>query len=1468
MAGPTYNYGAPSSVNLFPGASLVNHGELSITYACADAARNETLVNTIRDELHSFGKDLLTEVQVRQRNEDKQSGPTSSKKDKDCEGTEIISTLLRTSSKGMDYEDLDREVKLVLSEQQPCFKSFQEFTNLSLYDFLMYKSDTFELKRLPKGCRRVKLRNKGMAKHTLHKAESGILTSKCTNMDLGLRMDSSTIIKEKSADRKEHNDQGIQVLTNPTTSAQTHETRNAPNESIVTNVKDVTQNKQVLTNPTTSALTNETQNDSIVMSVKDVTQKEQIKIDIPVCDVKNSDYEHQDNGEKNIPEVEEFLKDVNNFSRGSFVLMAGDIPYTIDLDSIGLVPWVAVLDFDPLSKEKGLLNIVQPVISSNRSLKVTQLGEIVDNLAETATRWFLFSDKQDSILSKSLGEETVTVDANGWFRKHKEWIKDPLRKIEKFANDLRTITVILLWPQNIELGKRMIRVLNSLNDELGSTPRLMVCIQSDALEEVPVSFDYLKEIFQTNLKTYKLDMRYLCSALQRTLIGTTPKDSFRLPNGKDTDECNISPMDAAWLSEDLDVLYMNKPFKNETTKDDQVIAHIEEFYKGGTLECPFWYYELVREAVVQRDIQKDIEGKLKQRLNKTTKPSHLTLYHAPGSGGSTMARSILWNLHSEFICVKIKLNPAFAQKEFEKRIEFLHAKSDLPVLLLVDAEVKMSSLIKRLPNTVIFFVQRLLYDETPIDDTDIVFLAGKITPKEAQVLCLKLEPNCRNEKQRRRLRQLREKVKTGHKRLLYEFGMTVYQHEFKGIVSFVKGHLRLGQDNVLSLLPEQICVGFLALTDYYGHTSVPCHFFAELLGQRCECIQGMEDLPAIIRELVVEDETTRKDNVRIRHWLVSKEILEQILSRQLPVAHHTVRSSDLSSPACQQLMTLARDFVVYSSQQNNLRSSCLRSILVKTFIIREKLCRTENGKRKKSIVSRLLTDIPGDPPLFTERCMILQLLVEKFDRNPSFHAHLGRFYAYCRNEYEQSEICFRKALEICDELTNCTETQVEDIIRLEIMHIYHMYATYQSRSLKKDLKTMTVEQVIGCASEACKYFEKSRNIAPKSHILETFHYTDEVKVRLLACEVVQQMQVNNLDFRKVNMDKEVNFLAYCVEIIPLLIRKCAHGEMLQPDVVSILTSQEQKYNTIFGDHQIDLIQRLSQLGSISKRRLQILSKSRSTMGANKQDIIEIVHLYEDNFREMSIRRNKISYADKDQINFDFLEWLNAIRSEVFEFTLEEVLLKVKLWKQLTASNISRFYIFVCYSLLGFGTDTGLVRSDCIDKAFVERSEILKNNDQGGMNVYRCEWLVETGHGIKRLTPDFSFNPREFFSLPGRNHERSLYVCTGKIASPNSNKWFGKILLNLDINKNVSARFVPHVNDLEGRKFEGQSVEFNLLFTMKNGYEAHNVKLMSSHQCFKCRRSLEFTSKQDGAHCPCGNYVDKNELNWSGGRWVY
>lgn len=197
--------------------------------------------------------------------------------------------------------------------------------------------------------------------------------------------------------------------------------------------------------------------------------------------------------------------------------------------------------------------------------------------------------------------------------------------------------------------------------------------------------------------------------------------------------------------------------------------------------------------------------------------------------------------------------------------------------------------------------------------------------------------------------------------------------------------------------------------------------------------------------------------------------------------------------------------------------------------------------------------------------------------------------------------------------------------------------------------------------------------------------------------------------------------------------------------------------------------------------------------------------------------------------------------------------------------MSKFYNFIFTSLMGFGSKKFSGKTECL----LDAQRILKNDmKKAGKFLlkpkYPREWLGKDETGVRRLVSGTRFLS---LNLSDRDVVKSLMmsdlaVCKGTICQPNNKKGAGFISLDLGDNLvQVTVFYIPNVCNLVGSHYGGQRVEFVIGFTVENGYEAFNVKLLEKYGCGSCCGSVEITQHETFATCGiCGNKVVKEDMN--------
>ncbi|XP_066268045.1 uncharacterized protein [Branchiostoma lanceolatum] len=951
-------------------------------------------------------------------------------------------------------------------------------------------------------------------------------------------------------------------------------------------------------------------------------------------------------------------------------------------------------------------------------------------------------------------------------------------------------------------------------------------------------------------------------------------------------EVEIEPKDAAWLAEELEVLYVGQNHKPDDLDGNELG---NEFYRGGQIS---WYELQLGNIDVQRDLAHKIETRLHEHIGNH-KSAKLTLYHAPGGGGSTLARRIIWNLHLNKIDACVCVFVINLSLETSQKIVWLHKKTHLPVLVVDDCRLwKAESLYieqlflfcHRATQLVILDVQRFSSRIETDSKGDSFWLRGEVSDDEAIRLKRAFAHNCpTREKQ---LQKLVKDVKSGRPHHVCEFGLAAYEYDFKGVQSYVSGYLKY--DSSGDMLPWQQVVSFLALAYYYGHAQIPGQFFARILHIDDRDVVDYDDLPYEAKKVVCTDEL---NNWRITLHVIAKEILEQVLR---PQQHRRELGIRLSKDARNHLEKLALSFVKEAGAQKSSGDRVSHDIVQ---IIRATFFQRHNNEillaGQKKHLSPILLDIPSKHP-YTERLNILKLLAESFPRNPHCLAHLGRFYAYERSEFELAKENVEKALQICQEefskhhhhSTNDDFRGSQDFNEMDspydnnLLRIYNMKGCVYLAEMSKlvgrlgsvttyersiDIEAMITE-ALSLARIASDAFVKCREYYRKGYEQE-IGYVPDIQLRLILLEFIQKNHYGG--YRQYIGSKNADiFIEEALGTIDTLICECQDKV---PTLTNAFYNCVDWFYVLFKDaasaindwHDISTVR--GRRGKIAAYRMKHYKKDVAATRSvqywdevnQKADIVDIIALHEQNVDE--VFEHGLDYS----IEADMKDWLLAIRHELIDepYSVEEVLRRVRQWYERAKSSHSIYYMYVLTTILalGIGPYSGSRES------FAEVNRLKPQLKNAAARVSRpkiCrEWLGSSQKGIQCLVHSHCLSDWDHETRFWRYKEKYtlLTMRTGTIRKAD-NETIGTI--EMDTGKirgidGILVVFVPIVSGFYGRRFVNTRVEFFLGFSFAHGCEAFNVTELKRYQCSNCGSKVEISMLgKQVVYCECGYPVTR------------
>jgi hypothetical protein len=841
-------------------------------------------------------------------------------------------------------------------------------------------------------------------------------------------------------------------------------------------------------------------------------------------------------------------------------------------------------------------------------------------------------------------------------------------ELERFSEHQTSLRIIVLWPCSEDEMKCMERFLTKLLERFEDPPDIFLWFTDGEEHDFP-EVKMIQEHAEKNVHLIHQGLKEFCAELQRTHSSENNSSvpvqsdlSFKLPgHGGSTETC--SQEEWAWLREQgMEVLYLDNPYKS---KDLQ--SEAENFFKGGSISWWVRYHMQPNCFDVQREGAKVIEKHIKENfIEKHIKENFIALQegrifqllHAPGSGGSTMARRILFDLHESTPCVHIMHQTESSTKKIAERLDFLYTKTQLPVVVLVDGGKKhqikniQAQLDESVKSIVIFLlVKRHKQEINPPffnEHKSTFFLKGTVTEQESNNLTYHLKLQCKDEKKRDALDKLDMEVHNNQPHQMFEFGMTVYEHEFRGVRAFVEGYLDLGGNEgpgLEHLQPWQRCLGYLAVIFYYAGCSLPSLLVGVLMGKEYHnrCL-SIKDLPHYMQMFVVADTNDDRPNcVRIMHYTVATEILEQILNP----GGQGKRGEKLSEGARQNLKQFCLEFLeqIREDQENHHEGRASRpvqDVLTKVFILREKGDPdSEHETNKKIVFSQIILDILSVEP-YNERLEVFQKLCETCPNDGSFKAHLGRFYSLCqRKKEEQATQCFKDAIQ--DAIKHGSN---------DLGYIYHMYGCFLKRKIRNNVKlaTYSLDDMLKDGKKACEMFRQCRAQIDSS-LLEAFHFMGEIDLRLQICHQFNERNVGGLKALLSEQHQPSDWSRFVCEniyAIDDLIKECKSSVHMNKSGIKELQNNIILHKKLFsgclGDvNFLQFTDPLTRLRAILAAKKVLCDEDDKPFVLNKNIATEDLHSIVDLLEKIHEHRNDERPEMRRKLDEHYCDWILVIR---------------------------------------------------------------------------------------------------------------------------------------------------------------------------------------------------------------------------------
>ncbi|XP_040186857.1 sterile alpha motif domain-containing protein 9-like [Rana temporaria] len=722
--------------------------------------------------------------------------------------------------------------------------------------------------------------------------------------------------------------------------------------------------------------------------------------------LKEADKRRKEAEEANVPEARRY----ENLGRKVSVLLTNGKQYFDDtlqyvlitnrceknqlqhLNFLKYLKMLCVFDFDAESDISGLHSKCKDYHQTNiYSLKSyaseygKNLDDIINNLGLFKHTSWIFCNGRKSFLG-----EDLPCDEQSWIKNKMKHFK---KAVSLICDNIEKGSFIVLFMLLSPVEKPIVKALMEFYEEL-SGMEYITCITE--CEEYYTQWAGLAQVICNRTE---LDQRSVVgmklSHVDATVQDMIPEKNFNRTLPVSTKGVCVLTTPKEEKMNSLNILCVNE-CENTNLKAIDPKTLESDFYRGGKISWKhLWLAEQTKcGAFIERHACQEVEGMLNGILNKDTVKlpvARINIFHQPGSGGSTVARQILWKNKKNLRCAIVNsryqttkvCEHAVELREYEER----DTENCLPVLLLLEdcteeyidelkhslREVMVHKKVRRAKTCFILLTcKRSNAPEKSCSASpiDTVAITHKLRDNEKLLFKDKAE-------------ELNETFPS------QDLIITLMSQEFnkKYLEDFVKNVM----EDLDHSSPVTRLIRYAALLNHYVKNSYISLSHCEvLLGIQSYVTQDYRlsqnhDLNSLSEQALImelRDESTFISAIRILHPLIAEEIINQYSTRSYP-------QSKIALELLNESAALNHRF----AQQEFIK------FIKDLFFRRHKKSRGDNVDSFFSPLIEHVCNVERD----TEKAIeLLQVAFEQFDKDAHFAQQLARLH-YKNSKFEEAQ---------------------------------------------------------------------------------------------------------------------------------------------------------------------------------------------------------------------------------------------------------------------------------------------------------------------------------------------------------------------------------------------------------------------------------------------------------------------------------
>ena len=690
-----------------------------------------------------------------------------------------------------------------------------------------------------------------------------------------------------------------------------------------------------------------------------------------------------------------------------------------ELELIAAIPWRIVFDFNMDSIVNGLLKAYESLFGYQPNyFNPSKPSHTKFNSMAESPYWFFINGRSDL-------PNTLATDKRRWRQKYQSELTPALKAYHKvFPKQLRLVIVDGEYYKICEL-----------------VTAIDTCYEDDyKISFLPdeTQFESLCEDYEEVLTKYPMDIKEFVSGLNNfsSLLGLKREKTGYNIIGKDG---NVSISLERYSH--LTILH------DKIANEPEDFSKKEEFLKA---KEPISWYGIKKGYAISRNKQfSAICGEITERC-RDLPYSILEIRHDPGAGGTTLARQIAYHMSKTYPVVLLK---CFEENVTGNQIGKLYDKVKMSIVIFAenviiddDIEKLHIQLKANLVPHVIVYVKRI-DDRRNLTDKDLSILTDDEFADMKEKLQDYMDDNTED-----KLHSIEDDPTS---RIPFLMSLYVFDEKFEGIEPYVSRFLSVTDDYDRNIL------GDIAIVDIYAESLIPLSFFA-LIDEFDEFGIFKNNVNDNLIALVGE-------KVKIRHPLIAKELINQIISRG---------ESNLSDiQKGERLADFVIGFIKRSKLNNFIDYDSTISILKDLLITRN-----SEGIIKDDF-SPIITKIRGylkyasGDEKHNAIGRIFKSLEQIYPEEAHFKAHLSRFYTNIEQNYE-------RGIETAKDAINLSENEgITDAL------LYHIYGVSERKYVERKLFSLVddekvderiINEIRNHLSKASEAFRKTRDINHKS----------------------------------------------------------------------------------------------------------------------------------------------------------------------------------------------------------------------------------------------------------------------------------------------------------------------------------------------------------------------------------------------------